>query len=188
MRLYLADSWWSLILRGILAIFLSVNAFTMPASTVAALVIVFGAYASADGLMAIIAAYRSSKEQERWAMLLVEGLAGVIAGAMTVMWPGITALVLVYVIGAWAIATGVFEVISAIQLRKYIEGEWFFALGGAASIAFGVLFMAWPIAGAIAMAVWLGAYWFVFGILLISLGVRLRAWTKNPGAEAAQHA
>ena len=188
MRLFLADSWWSLILRGLLAVFLAVTAFTMPASTVAALVVVFGAYASADGLMAIIAAYRSSKDQERWAMLLVEGLSGVIAGAMALMWPGITALVLIYVIGVWAIVTGALEIATAIKLRRYIAGEWFLALSGVTSVVFGGLLIAWPIAGAVAIAIWLGAYWFFFGILLLSLGIRLRSWTKNPGAEVALHA
>jgi uncharacterized membrane protein HdeD (DUF308 family) len=181
MRLLLAASWWSQIFRGLAAICLAVIAFTMPAETVAALVLIFGAYAFVDGVMAIIAAYRSSKDQERWAMLLIEGLAGVIAAAVAAMWPGITALVLIYLIGVWAIVTGALEIASAMQLRKYIEGEWFLILSGIASIVFGVLLATMPIAGALAIAVWLGGYWFVFGILNISLGIRLRAWTRNFG-------
>ena len=83
---------------------------------------------------------------------------------------------LVYLIGIWAILTGAFEINSAIQLRRYIAGEWFLALSGVASLAFGVLVITLPILGAVAITTWLGAYWFVFGILNISLGIRLRAF------------
>jgi uncharacterized membrane protein HdeD (DUF308 family) len=112
--------------------------------------------------------------------LLIEGIAGIVAAAITVAWPGITALALVFVIAAWAIVTGVFELVAAVRLRKYVTGEWLLALGGIASIAFGVLIVIAPLAGALVIALWVGAYTLVFGVLMIALGFRLRSWGKTP--------
>src|ERR1700721_2049646 len=121
MTLLLAESWWSLVLRGFLAVILGVVAFAMPGITIGALVIVFGAYALTDGIVAIIGAYRASKAHERWGTLPAEGLAGIAAAGVTVMWPGITALTLVLLIGTWAFVTGIFEIVAAIKLRKHIS-------------------------------------------------------------------
>src|SRR6185312_11619815 len=97
-------------LRGLLAIALGVIAFSMPGITIGALVILFGAYALIDGIVAVIGAYRASKMHERWGIMLIEGLVGIVAAAVTVMWPGITALTLVLFIGAWALTTGMLEI------------------------------------------------------------------------------
>jgi len=180
MTLLLAASWWSLVLRGLLAIVLGAIAFGMPGVTIGALVILFGAYALADGIVAIIGAYRASKEHERWGILLIEGLAGIVAAAITVMWPGITALTLVLFIGAWALTTGILEIIAAIKLRRYVAGEWLLLVSGFASLVFGLLLIILPLAGAIAIAFTLGVYAMTFGVLLISLGLRLRAIVHSP--------
>jgi uncharacterized membrane protein HdeD (DUF308 family) len=131
--------------------------------------------------VAIIGAYRASKAHERWGILLVEGLFGIVAAAVTVMWPGITALTLVLLIGVWAISTGIFEVVAAVKLRKYISGEWLLLLSGIVSILFGVLVVVLPLAGALAIAFCIGVYSTVFGVLLISLGFRLRTVTHITG-------
>jgi len=182
MHIVLARNWWSLIIRGIAAILLGVVTFAWPGITLAALVLLYGAYALVDGVMAIIGAVRAVQSHERWGALLIEGIAGIVAAAITVAWPGITALALVFVIAAWAIVTGVFELVAAVRLRKYVTGEWLLALGGIASIAFGVLIIIAPLAGALVIALWVGAYTLVFGVLMIALGFRLRSWGKTPHA------
>jgi uncharacterized membrane protein HdeD (DUF308 family) len=182
MNIALARNWWSLVIRGIAAILLGVVTFAWPGITLAALVLLYGAYALVDGVMAIIGAVRAVQSHERWGALLIEGIAGIAAAAITMLWPGITALALVFVIAAWAIVTGVVELVAAVRLRKYVTGEWLLALGGIASIAFGVLIIMAPLAGALVIALWVGAYTLVFGVLMVALGFRLRSWGKDPHA------
>jgi uncharacterized membrane protein HdeD (DUF308 family) len=182
MNVALARNWWSLVIRGIAAILLGVVTFAWPGITLAALVLLYGAYALVDGVMAIIGAVRAVQAHERWGALLIEGIAGIVAAAVTIMWPGITALALVIVIASWAIVTGVFELVAAVRLRKHVTGEWLLALSGIASIVFGVLIIIAPLAGALVIALWVGAYTLVFGVLMVALGFRLRSWGRTPHA------
>ncbi|HTB15609.1 MAG TPA: HdeD family acid-resistance protein [Bryobacteraceae bacterium] len=175
----LATNWWSLVIRGVLAIVVGLVAFALPGITFGALVILFGAYALLDGILGIAGALRASRAHERWGWLLFEGIAGIVAAAITVFWPAITALALVYVIGFWAVLTGVFEIGTAIQLRRYVPGEWLLILTGIVSIIFGVLVFAVPLAGAFAIAVCVGVYATFFGILMVSLGIRLKGRTRT---------
>lgn len=177
----LVRSWWILVLRGLFAVLFGVLGLLWPGITVAVLVILFGVYAFADGSFAIVMA---AQHRGRWWALLLEGLVGIAAGVSAFLWPAITALTLLYLIAGWAIATGVFEIIAAIRLRKLIEGEVLLALSGIASIVFGVLIMIWPGAGALAVVTMIAVYSLLFGILLIALGVRLRSM-KTPGPPAA---
>jgi len=149
-----------------------------PGITLGALVLLFGAYALIDGLLSLAGAVRAAENHERWGALLFEGLAGIAAGIVTFAWPAITALTLVYVIAAWALITGVFEIAAAVRLRKVLPGEWLLALSGFASLILGILMIAVPLAGALAIAFWVGIYALVFGALLVALGLRLRSWTK----------
>jgi uncharacterized membrane protein HdeD (DUF308 family) len=142
----------------------------------------FGAYALLDGIFAIIGAWKAARAHERWGALVFEGIAGIGASAVTVVLPGITALVLVYVIAAWAVVTGSLEIMAAMRLRKYISGEWLLILSGVASILFGILAIVIPLVGALAIALGFGIYAIVFGALLVSLGFRLRSWTRTPHA------
>jgi uncharacterized membrane protein HdeD (DUF308 family) len=185
MQLLLAEHWWSPVLRGLVAIVVGVIALALPGITVGAVVILFGAYALIDGIAAFIAAFRSSRAHERWGMLLLEGLAGIVTAAITVIWPPLTALVLVYLVGAWALVTGVLEVAAAIKLRQFIAGEWLLALSGIASLLFGILALAMPLAGALAIAMLVGVYSLAFGFILVGFGIRLRSWSKNPGAASS---
>src|SRR5712671_2820483 len=174
MFLVYASSWWSLVLRGVAAIIFGVLAFVWPNITLTALVFLWGAYALVDGVFAIIAGVKSYADNNRWWMLLLEGLLSVAAGVLAFVIPGITALVLLILIAAWAIVTGAFEIGAAIQLRKYITGEWLLALAGIASVLFGFALLVNPNAGAIAVVWLIGAYAILFGILLVAFGFRLK--------------
>jgi uncharacterized membrane protein HdeD (DUF308 family) len=178
MTFSLTINWWSVLIRGLLAILIGIVALALPGVTVTALVFLFAGYAFVDGVVSIIGAVRAVAAKERWGSLLIEGIAGIAAGLITVLWPAITALTLIYVIAAWAIVTGVLEIAAAVRLRRHISGEWLLALSGVASVIFGVLVAAVPLAGALVLAVWFGAYEVVFGTLLVALGFRLRAWDK----------
>jgi uncharacterized membrane protein HdeD (DUF308 family) len=179
----LATNWWALAIRGCLAILFGIVTFVLPAVTLASLVLLFGAYAMVEGVFNIVAAVRGRRSEQPWWALLIEGLVSIGAGIVTFAMPGLTALVLLYVIAAWAVVTGVFEIIAAIRLRAQIENEWWLGLSGALSIAFGVLMMAFPGAGALAVVLWIGAYALVFGAMLIALAFRLRSHHEERPAQ-----
>lgn len=180
MRFALAHNWWSLVVRGMVAILFAIVTFFWPALTFGALVFLFAGYALVDGVMSIIGAMRAERAHERWGALLFEGMAGVAAAVVTVFWPAITALALVYIVAFWAMLTGFAEIAAAFRLRRHVAGEVLLAIAGALSIAFGVLLVFAPLAGAIVLALWLGAYMFVFGAVLIALGFRLRSLARGP--------
>jgi uncharacterized membrane protein HdeD (DUF308 family) len=175
----LARNWWLVLLRGVAGIIFGLATFLVPDISLAALVLVFGAYAFADGVLAIISAIRWRGETDRWWVILLEGLAGVAVGVITLFWPGITALTLLYMIAAWALLTGALEIAAAIRLRKVIAGEWLLVLSGIASIALAVLLALFPGAGLLAVVLWIGAYALVFGALLTVFAFRLRSWGRS---------
>lgn len=180
----LARNWWALALRGLLALLFGFLAFAWPGLTLAALVILFGAYVLVDGIFALVAAVRAAEAHERWWMFVLEGIAGVAAGLITFMWPGITGLVLLFLIAWWAIIMGVFEIGAAIRLRREMTGEWALGLGGLASVIFGLLLLFRPGAGALAVIWLIGLYAVVFGVLLLMLAFRLRGHSGHKPALA----
>jgi uncharacterized membrane protein HdeD (DUF308 family) len=176
-------NWWALVIRGLLAVGFAIITFVAPGISLAALVLVFGAYALVDGVLTLIGAFRrhGAADAPRW-YLVLEGLAGVGAGLITLFVPRITALALVYLIAAWAVVSGALKIAAAVQLRKTIRHEWLLGLAGLATIALGVVLFMMPAAGALALVLWIGAYALVFGITMIVLGLRLRSWQKtHPG-------
>ena len=172
----LTRNWWVLAVRGALAALFGLLALIWPGITVLALVLLFGAYALVDGVMALYTALfdrgRPGGRGAGW--LVLEGLAGVLAAIGAVVWPGITALVLLYLIAAWALVTGVAEILTAIRLRREIEGEWLMVLSGALSILFGLLAFLFPRAGALAVVWLIAAYAIAFGVVMMVLALRLR--------------
>jgi uncharacterized membrane protein HdeD (DUF308 family) len=165
--------WWTLLLRGAVAILFGVLTFVWPGVTLAALVLLFGAYALVDGISAIILGIKEYGDRERWWATLVGGIISAGAGLVTFMMPGITALALLSLIAFWAILRGVFDIVAAIRLRHAIEGEWLLGLAGAVSIAFGLIMLLFPGAGALAVIWWIGAFAIVLGVMWIALGLRL---------------
>ena len=166
--------WWMILLRGIFAILFGIAAFIWPGPTIEALVLLFGAYALLDGIFAVIVGIQQYGETQRWWAAVLEGIAGIVLGVLTLLWPGTTATVLLAFIAAWAIVTGVFEIAAAVWLRKVIEGEWTLILAGALSVLFGVLLLVQPTAGALAIIWLIGAYAIVFGVLVSILAFELR--------------
>jgi uncharacterized membrane protein HdeD (DUF308 family) len=169
----LAKNWWMLLLRGIAAILFGVLALSWPGMTLLTLIMFYGAFALVDGVFAIIAAIAGGAPAPRW-WLAVVGLLGIATGLLMFMMPGLTALVLLYFIAGWAIATGVFQIIGAINLRKEIDNEWFLILGGIVSVLFGVGVMMAPGAGALALLWVIGIYALVLGVIFVVLAFRLK--------------
>jgi uncharacterized membrane protein HdeD (DUF308 family) len=184
MLIILADRWWTFVVRGIAAILFGFLTFLWPGITLTALVLLFGAYALIDGVLSIVAAVTKERGRGRWWALILQGVLGIIAAGVTAVFPGLAALALLYLIAAWALVTGAFEVAAAISLRKYLQKEWLLALGGVLSMVFGILLMMFPGAGALALILWIGAYMFVAGCLLVVLGLKLRTWGRSQDAAA----
>lgn len=167
--------WWTVGLRGFAAIVFGLVAIGWPGITLGALVIVFGAYALTDGIFNGVAAVRAIQEDRSWWSLLIESLLSIAFGIVAIVWPGLTALGLIYLIAAWSIVTGVLEIAASIRMRREIQGEWLLGLGGVGSIAFGLFASVFPGSGALTLIWLIGSYAIFFGVLLIALAFRLRS-------------
>jgi uncharacterized membrane protein HdeD (DUF308 family) len=176
--------WWMTLLRGVISILFGIVIFAQPAISLLTLTLTFGIFAAADGITNIVSAIGGRKENENWWVLLLVGLAGVGAGVLTFITPGLTALALLFYVAAWAIATGLLEIVAAIRLRKEIEGEFWLFLAGLLSVAFGVLLMARPGLGALSVLWLIGGYAIAFGIILIGLALRARSFVRRTHAAA----
>jgi uncharacterized membrane protein HdeD (DUF308 family) len=172
----IADHWWVLLLRGIAAIIFGILAIIWPGVTLLSLTLLWGAFTLVDGVAALYTAAlgKSGAASARWWLAIV-GIAGIIAAGIAFLYPGMTALVLLWFIASWAIVIGIMQVIGAIQLRKEIEGEWLLALNGILSIAFGLLLFIRPGEGALALIWLIGVYAIAIGILLAVLAFRVKA-------------
>jgi uncharacterized membrane protein HdeD (DUF308 family) len=168
------DYWWTTALRAGAAIILGIIAFAIPGITLAAVVLLFGFYAVVDGVFALIAAVREMRSHGRWGVMLLEGIIGIAAGAIAILWPGIGALALTLIVAAWALTTGILEIITAVRLRRVIRKEWLLILGGVLSIALAVALALFPGIGALALVWWIGAYALAYGVVLLTLAVRIR--------------
>ena len=169
----LAKNWWAIALRGVCAVLFGVMAIAWPGITVGVFVFLFGVFAIADGIFALMAAFSGGSGRPWWALVL-KSIVSFAAAAVALLLPGITALALLFVIACWAIVVGLMEIMVAIRLRKEIQGELFLALSGLLSILFGVLLIARPGVGALALTWLIGGYAIVFGLILIALSFRLK--------------
>ena len=176
----LADNWWLLLLRGIAAIAFGVLAFFWPGLTLVTLTLLWGAYALMDGVIAIWAAFNASGGDAgpRW-WLGLSGVAGILAGVVTFYYTGMTTLVLLMFIAVWAIIIGILQIWGAIALRKVLQHEWLLILNGVLSIAFGVVLMAQPGTGALALAWMIAWYAIFFGCLYVAFAFKLRQYKRT---------
>lgn len=175
----LRRTWWLLLLRGLMAITFGVLSWVQPGISLAALVMLFGVYALIDGVAGVWSSLAGHKDDGHWWVLLLWGVVGVGVGTLTLSAPGITALALLFYIALWAVATGVLQIVAAVRLHKEIEGEWLLALSGLASVAFGVVLMARPMAGAVALLWIIATYAILFGILLVVLAFKARRFGRG---------
>jgi uncharacterized membrane protein HdeD (DUF308 family) len=163
-------SWRALLFRGVLAIILGIIALVAPWIALLALIYVFGAYAFLDGVLAVVVAIQERRVLPRWGWLLVEGIAGIILGIVAFAWPTATAFILLYIVAAWAIVTGMLEIGAGLTVQ-----DWLIGLAGILSVAFGVLLLVLPSAGLLSILWLLGIYALVFGVILIIHAFQLRA-------------
>ncbi|WP_457654101.1 HdeD family acid-resistance protein [Rhodocaloribacter sp.] len=174
MFILLFRSWRSLLLRGLAAVLFGVLSLMWPQLSLAVLVLLVGAFLFVDGVLSIWAALRGRREESRWWLLLADGLLGVGIGVVTFLWPGITALALLYLIAAWAVLTGILEIAAAAYLRKVIEGEWLLGLSGVLSVLFGLGIALFPGAGAVALVAVIATFAILYGAILIALAFKVK--------------
>ena len=182
-------NWWVLLLRGLLAIVLGILVFTRPAWTLAAVVLAFGVYAIVEGASALFAAITGwLHRDDRW-LLVLEAVVGIGVGVVTLCTPGITAVVVIFFIAVWALATGVLRIVEGVRLRREIPGEVWMVLGGVASVIFALLVMLRPLAGALAMVRVIGAYALILGMSEVMLAFKVRSARKvcPPGVWEPSH-
>lgn len=172
---HLCREWGWMAFRGILAIILGFVALISPFATIWALAILWGAFALTDGVLAGYTSWRLYKKGVRWWPYALFAVTGVLAGIAALLLPGITALVLIIIIGCWAVMGGVSEIVAAIRLRKEIEGEWRLIFAGAVSTLFGLLLLFKPAAfGVVAIAWIVSFYAFITGSIFLMLAYELR--------------
>ncbi len=173
MRPALERNWWLLLIRGLIAILFGILAMVWPGLTLIALVLLYGAYALADGLVALFAAIKGGNVAPRW-WLVLAGLSGILFGALTLLWPQITGLVLLWFIAGWSIVVGIMQIAGAIRLRREISNEWMLIAGGILAVLFGLVLFLRPGPGALGVAFAIGAFAIAYGILFVSFSLKLR--------------
>jgi uncharacterized membrane protein HdeD (DUF308 family) len=178
----LAQSWWALALRGLVAILFGLAALFWPGLILAVLIVLFGLYALLDGVFAIIAAFRSSGHGMRRPLLLIEGVIGILFGLLALFWPGLTAITLVYIVAFWVILSGIARIVMAVMLRREIENEWSIALSGVLSVILGIVLLFLPGAGLLAYVWLIGILALVVGIALIYYAFRVRGQQRTSGS------
>jgi uncharacterized membrane protein HdeD (DUF308 family) len=170
----LSRDWWHFAVRGVLAIVFGILALVWPKSAITALVLLFGAFVLVDGIIAVVSGIQLREYFKYWWALLLEGLTGIVIAVLTFIWPQITALVLLYFIAAWAILTGIFEIVAALEFRNVMPGEWATFLAGLLSVVLGVILFVYPSAGAVGMVWAIALYAIAAGITEIVIAFRLR--------------
>jgi uncharacterized membrane protein HdeD (DUF308 family) len=170
----LAQRWWAVGLRGILAIIFGLLCLLTPGIAVGALVLLFAAYMLVDGVFAILSGIRAARSGESWGLLILEGVVDLAAGAIAIIWPAITLVALVWIVAIWAIVSGALMLAAAVSLNLDY-GRWWLALGGIASLVLGILLIIEPLIGAVVLTLWIGAYALVFGAFLLVLAFQLNS-------------
>lgn len=178
-----SGNWWALLIRGIAAVLFGLAALLWPGPTLFVLILFYGAYALVDGIFAIVAGFRAGSGQRRW-LLLAEGALGVLAGLVVLAWPGVSALVMLYVIAFWAIFGGALRIVAAISLRREIDNEWTMALSGVLSIILGVVLAVLPGVGLLSLVWLIGVFALGVGATLILLAFRVRGHRATGRAPA----
>jgi len=175
----LTYNWWTVALRGVLAIIVGLLAFIFPGITLAVVIALFGVFALLEGAFLILSGIRSRREQKRWWLLIIQGIISLGAGVVAFIAPLATAIALLYLLASWAIASGILEIVVAIRLRQEIKGEWMLILDGIITILFGLALVLVPTAGLLIWMAMIGGFKLASGILLLLLAFRLRKAEKR---------
>jgi len=181
----ITTNWWVMALRGVFGVLLGLVAFAAPGAALTVLVSFFGAYALVDGVFALMAAARWGHADERWWLLLLEGIVGVGVGVFVFAHPAATALALITLVGIWAVLTGLIEIAAAMRLRRVIAGEWLLGLSGALSVLFGIALLAVPGTGLLVWIYVLGVYAVLYGGSMLALAFRLRGHSQSADSQSA---
>jgi uncharacterized membrane protein HdeD (DUF308 family) len=174
-----AENWRAMALRGLVAVLFGLVILFWPGLILAVLSLFFGIYALVDGGVVLVPALRSSDRGARRWLPLAEGTAGVIAGLVALLWPGLSASGLLYTIVGWAIATGILKILTAIVLRSDVENGWLLAGGGALSVLFGVILAALVDSDLPSLTPFIGVFAVVVGLALIVFALRIRDRQRN---------
>lgn len=174
----LVRNWWAFVIRAALAVLFGLIALFLPGVTMLSLVLVFAAYAIADGVIAIVAAVRAGKEGQQWSFLAFEGVFSILVGAAAAAWPAVTVAVFVALVAAWALITGALMLAAAFDIDAD-HGRWWLVLAAVASLVYGVLLVTAPMIGALVLTWWIGAYALVFGVSMLVFALRLRAKVQS---------
>ncbi|MDR3532142.1 MAG: HdeD family acid-resistance protein [Rhodopila sp.] len=178
----LARHWWTIVLRGVIAVLFGIIALMAPGAVMLSLALLFGIYLLVDGTLGLVGAVRAVTAHARWGALLAEAVLNILMGLIALFLPGAAVLAFVLLMAAWALISGGLMLTAAVRLHAS-HGRWWLGLGGVASLVWGVLLVAAPLMGAVVLTWWLGIYAIVFGIALLACGWRLRG--QRPGAQGA---
>jgi uncharacterized membrane protein HdeD (DUF308 family) len=184
MSALLARNWWAVALRGVVAVLFGLIALAVPGAVMLSLALLFAAYLLVDGAFGIVAAVCAARGNERWGLLLLEGVLNIVMGLVAAVFPGGAVLAFVLVTAAWALLTGGLMLAATSRLHR-THGRWWLVLAGLVSIAWSVLLVIAPVAGAVVLTWWLGGYAIAFGVMLLALGFRLRTQRASTGMQPA---
>ena len=177
----LVRNWWAFVIRGVLAVLFGIVALFLPGAAMLSLVLLFSIYALVDGIFAIASAVRAAQRHERWGLLILEGVVDILAAVAAASWPGLTVVVFVFLVAAWALLTCGLMLAAAFKVDAD-HGRWWMVLGGAVSVLYGAALVIAPLVGALVLTWWIGAYALVFGIAMLVLAFRLRAKARHLAA------
>jgi len=167
--------WWLFLIRGLFGLALGVVALLLPGATLAIVVLFIGAYLIVDGVVAVAKAVQILRTDSHWWVLLLEGILGIAVGVAIFMWPGPSILSLAYLVGYWAIITGIIGLGTAVRLRAHVPGEWLYLLFAFVSIVFGLFVLIAPATGLVYIVLMISIYGFFIGFTMIALAFRARS-------------
>jgi uncharacterized membrane protein HdeD (DUF308 family) len=174
MNAVLVQHWWTITLRGAFGVLFGIIALTAPGAVLLSLAFLFGVYLLADGVIGLVGTVRAVRTHGHWGALLAEAVLNILVGLIALLMPGAAVLAFVLLVAAWALISGGLMLSAAMRLHAN-HGRWWLALGGIASLVWGIMLVAAPLIGAVVLAWWIGIYAIVFGAALLACGWRLRA-------------
>ena len=185
---HLADNWWLLLVQGVVSIIFGILALIWPGETLAVLVVLFGWFVLFIGAIAIVSAIAAATNHQQWGWRFAVGILGVLAGLIILRWPGITAVTLLLFVGFWAIVVGLTQIIGAIAHHDEVPSPWLLALEGAVAILFGIAMIVWPAAGLLTLALLIGIFAIIYGIIACVIAFRVRSLGQHLPTQGGQQA